>query len=95
MNLASRIAAFLAGTLLLVSLMQPVAIGGIEDDVPVDPPQLHASTATTALADGDDVRARFLAQADAVCELTAGSPLYVGQNTWATDRKWRCADPMP
>jgi hypothetical protein len=62
-----------------------VAGDAVTNETATPLPQL--SQATQALADGDDVRARFLSgeiadQARRVCDTTGGRLLYVGANTW-------------
>ena len=54
--------ALMAVTLLLALLLQALAAGALVETGPVGPPDacLSAGPATAALADGDDVRARFL-----------------------------------
>jgi hypothetical protein len=60
-------------TLLLASMLQALAAGALVETGPAGLPDacLSASPATAALADGDDVRAGFLAN---LCHLPGGAP---------------------
>ena len=53
-------AALMATALVLASLLQAVATTVLAVPEPAAPPAARLSAATAALADGDDVRARFL-----------------------------------
>jgi hypothetical protein len=54
--------ALMATTLTLALLLQALAAGAVVEPGPSDPPAAClSSSAGAALADGDDVRARFLA----------------------------------
>lgn len=85
----------LAGALLLASLFQAGATNGTGSPAPVAPTPVYRSPATAALTDGDDVRARFLADSpwccptpEASCELSDGQPLYVGLHTCVAKTHW-------
>ena len=59
-------------------------------------PDVTTTPVTAALADGDDVRARFLAQQPgATCQMVAGQPLYAGQDTWVAHMHRQCANAVP
>jgi len=72
--------ALLAGALLLASLFQAVLTNSIERAVQPESTPIHVSSATASLAN---------------CEMIIGPPLYAGQNTWVTQTRWQCADPLP
>jgi hypothetical protein len=80
-----------AGALMSASLLNAGVTNGTGGVVHAAPTRILSSPATAALADGDDVRARFLADApEAICQLSAGQPLYAGLNTWVAETHWSC-----
>lgn len=82
----------LASLLALASLFNAVASSALSGPSATAPTPGRLSPATAALADGDDVRARFLAErAAADC---ATQPLYAGQNSWVPQYS-RCTDALP
>jgi len=92
----------IAAVFLFASLLQAVATGGAAGAVEAGPTQIQLSSATAAGTDGDAVLTgdpgvladiAFLAKPN--CEMTASQPLYAGQNTWVTERRWTCANPPP
>jgi hypothetical protein len=86
----------LASTLALASLFHAVAGSALRGPAMTAPGPGRPSPATAALADGDDVRARFLAgRPAATCAMIVDQPLYVGQNTSVPQAYGQCIDPQP
>jgi hypothetical protein len=95
----------IAAVVLFASLLQAAATGGAAGTVEAGPTQLQLSSATAAGTDGDEGRAGdpgvladigFLAHPrEGTCEMTGSQPLYAGQNTWVTESRWTCANPLP
>ena len=59
-----RWCALIAVSLVLASLVQAIAAAALVDAGAAGPPATRLSATTAALADGDDVRARFLVSID-------------------------------
>jgi hypothetical protein len=95
----------IAAVFLFASLLQAVVTGGAAGSVEAGPTQIQLFSATTAVTDGDEVRAGdqgvlgdigFLAPpSEANCEMAASQPLYAGQNTWVAERRSKCAFQLP
>ena len=84
-----------AVALLMASLLKAGVTTG-SGVVQAAPTRVFSSPATAPLADGDDVLARFLANApEENCVLSAAQPLYAGLNTWGADPHWTCQFSRP
>jgi len=83
------------GAHLLASLFNAGVTNGTEDVIEQTAPTRILPS--PALADGDDVPARFLINAlEANCEISPGQPLYAGQNTWVAETHgWGCQASRP
>src|SRR5437879_3059222 len=85
--------ALITTTVLLALLLQSLAASALVPPRSAEPPAACRSTAGAALADGDDVRARFLADLCRTASAPAAERLAVGCGS-ACDQEWGSA-PRP
>ena len=86
----------IASALILASLLDAGVTNGTVGVVQAVPTDTLSSAATPALADSNNVGARFLSDApEASCEVAAGQPLYAGLNTWVAQTQSDCEISTP